>query len=150
TVAILGAVLLLAVDLPAQEAAGGPPAAPQGVEVLARGPVHEAFASLTADPTPTQPIPRHPPKALQEMPPEEKRGGDVLWIPGYWQWDDERKDFLWVSGIWRVTPPGKRWVAGYWQDVGEQSQWVPGFWSDAGNRDDGQQQVTYLPQPPAP
>jgi hypothetical protein len=142
------AVLLLAATLHAQVAA--PPAAPEGVEVLARGPVHEAFASLTAEAVPTQPVPRHPPKPIEEMPPEEKPEGDVLWIPGYWQWDDERKDFLWVSGVWRVAPPGKRWVAGYWRDDGEQSQWVPGFWADNPKDEAAAQQVTYLPQPPAP
>ena len=36
------------------------------------------------------------------------------WIPGYWAWDDERADFLWVSGIWRALPPGRQWVPGYW------------------------------------
>jgi hypothetical protein len=149
----LGIVLLLVAALPAQEAAapaGDPPAAPQGVEVLARGPVHEAFASLTAEAVPTQPVPKHPPKAIEEMPPEEKPDGDVLWIPGYWQWDDERKDFLWVSGVWRVAPPGKRWVAGYWRDDGDQSQWVPGFWAENPKDEAVAQQVTYLPQPPAP
>jgi hypothetical protein len=153
TGAALGAAgLLLVAALHAQEAApaGDPPAAPQGVEVLARGPVHEAFASLTAEAVPTQPVPRHAPKAIEEMPPAEKPDGDVLWIPGYWQWDDERKDFLWVSGIWRVPPPGKRWVAGYWRDDSDQSQWVPGFWADNPKDEAAAQQVTYLPQPPAP
>jgi hypothetical protein len=128
---------------------GDPPPEPQGVEVLARGPVHEAFASLTAEPVPTQPVPRHPPKAIEEMPPEEKPDGDVIWISGYWHYDDDRKDFLWVSGLWRVVPPGKRWVAGYWRDDADQSQWVPGYWAAAA-QDDQAQQVTYLPQPPQP
>jgi hypothetical protein len=157
---LAGGVFLLAVvgvgldpALWGQDAAAPPaePAAvPAGVEVQARGPVHEAYADLTADPQPTQLIPKHPPEALQEMPPEEKPDGDVVWIPGYWQWDDDRKDFLWVSGIWRVQPPGKRWVAGYWRDVGDQSQWVPGFWTAVEQDTEATSQVTYLPQPPAP
>lgn len=33
------------------------------------------------------------------LPPDQKpEGDDVAWIPGYWAWDDERNDFLWVSG----------------------------------------------------
>ena len=34
----------------------------------------------------------------------------MAWIPGYWAWDDERNDFLWISGIWRALPPGRQWV----------------------------------------
>ena len=36
------------------EATSDLPPVPKGVEVLARGPVHEAFASLTAEPAPTK------------------------------------------------------------------------------------------------
>ena len=38
----------------------------------------------------------------------------MAWIPGYWGWDDDRSDFLWVSGIWRNLPPGRQWMPGYW------------------------------------
>jgi hypothetical protein len=124
------------------------PAAPQGVEVLARGPVHEAFATPTADPVPTKPVPKRPPKALEEMPPDQKPEGDVVWINGYWAWDDDRSDYLWVSGIWRTVPPGKQWVAGYWKESSDQWQWVPGFWSAA--QEEAKSDVTYLPAPPAP
>src|SRR5262245_17215053 len=133
---------------PAEAAPREAPAVPQGVEVLARGPVHEAFASLAADPKPTKPIPRQPPKPVEEVPPEEKPEGDVLWISGYWAWDDERSDFLWVSGVWRTPPPGKRWVPGYWREDGSQWQWVAGFWTVAGQAEQQEQEVTYLPEPP--
>lgn len=123
-----------------------PPAAPQGVEVLARGPIHEAFASLTSEPAPSKPVPRKPPTPIEELPPEEKPDGDVLWIGGYWAWDDDRNDFLWVSGTWRKAPPGKQWVAGYWREEGEQWQWVAGFWAKETKEAD--QKVTYLPAPP--
>ena len=44
-----------------------------------------------------------PPEAIEEVPPEQRPEGDnVAWIPGYTAWDDERGDFLWVSGIWCV------------------------------------------------
>jgi hypothetical protein len=125
------------------------PPVPQGVEVLTRGPVHEAFATPTTEPVPTTPVTKAPPKPLEEMPPEQKPEGAVVWIGGYWAWDDDRKDYLWVSGTWRTAPPGKRWVAGYWREEGTQWQWVPGFWSQA-EAEKTHQQVAYLPQPPAP
>jgi hypothetical protein len=151
---ILGAGLVTQTTLRGQDAAPAedapPPPVPKGVEVLARGPVHEAFASLTAEPQPTKVVSKKPPKALQEMPPEEKPDGDVLWIGGYWAWDDDRNDFLWVSGVWRTPPPGKQWVAGYWREEGDGWQWVPGFWTVAAKQDAPQQDVTYLPKPPDP
>src|SRR5438067_1152452 len=110
-----GVVLLLAAGLAwAQQDASAPiassappnemPPVPKGVEVMARGPVHEAFATLVAEPTPTKPVPKKPPEALKEMPPDQKPEGDAIWIGGYWASDDDRNDFLWVSGIWRIVP----------------------------------------------
>jgi WXXGXW repeat (2 copies) len=148
---IVGAGLVLQTNLRGQDAApaDAPPPVPKGVEVLARGPVHEAFASLTAEPQPTKVVPKKPPKPLDEMPPEEKPEGDVLWMGGYWAWDDDRSDFLWVSGIWRTPPPNKQWVAGYWREEGDDWQWVPGFWT-AVAKQDAPQEVTYMPKPPDP
>ncbi len=150
---ILGGGLLALSPLRGQDAApdDAPPPVPKGVEVLARGPVHEAFASLTAEPQPTKAVPKKPPKALQEMPPDEKPEGDAIWISGYWAWDDDRSDFLWVSGVWRTPPPGKQWVAGYWRDQDDGAQWVPGFWQPvAAQQQDAPQDVTYYPKPPDP
>ena len=97
----------------------GPAAAEAGVQVLTRGPVHEAFAeTVTFDPEPGIVVPKAPPAAIEELPPDQKpEGANVTWIPGYWGWDDERSDFLWVSGIWRDLPPGRQWVPGYWGQV---------------------------------
>lgn len=140
-------VLLAAVCLlPAQEGQAPPPPSPQGVEVMARGPIHEAFASLTGEPVPSRPVPKKPPAPIEELPPAEKPEGQVVWIGGYWAWDDERSDYLWVSGVWRKSPPGKQWVAGYWREDGDRWQWVPGFWTAEARGDD--QKVTYLPEPP--
>src|SRR5437016_3452747 len=110
--AILGSALLIAGwtnhIAPAQQTAP-PPAAtatseqPQpGVEVLARGPVHEAFAQpYAADPAPTPVVPKAPPAPVPELPPNNKPdGANVEWIPGYWSWDGDRADFIWVSGTW--------------------------------------------------
>ncbi len=143
---ILAAVLVggaLAPPAGAQD----PPSVPQGVEVQARGPVHEAYASPTTEPVAAKPIPKQPPAAIEELPPAEKPEGDVVWISGYWAWDDDRSDFLWVSGVWRKSPPGRQWVAGYWREEGSQWQWVPGFWTAAAKKEE--QQITYLPSPPA-
>src|SRR5437867_2448331 len=100
---ISGGQRLRAQDAPAAE----PPPVPKGIEVLARGPVHEAFATPTTEPAPTKSVSKPPPKPIEEMPPEQKPDGDVVWINGYWAWDDDRNDFLWVSGIWRTPPPGR-------------------------------------------
>jgi hypothetical protein len=117
-----------------------------GAEVLTRGPVHEAFAGMvTFNPEPGIVISKAPPEVIEEMPPEERPEGDnVSWIPGYWGWDDERSDFLWVSGTWRALPPGRAWMAGYWGQTPRGHQWISGYWADASVRE-----TTYLPPPPA-
>ena len=118
----------------------------EGVEVLTRGPVHEAFAeTISFDPEPGIIVPNQPPEAIEEIPPEQRPEGDnVAWIPGYLAWDDERADFLWVSGIWRDLPPGRQWMPGYWAEVGSGYQWISGYWADA-----TQTEIQYLPAPPA-
>jgi len=116
------------------------------VEVLTRGPIHEAFAAPSDyDPEPGPVIPAEPPPVIEEIPPLEKPEGDnVLWIPGYWSWDEEREDFIWVSGIWRIPPPNCSWVPGYWTHVVGGYTWTPGFWMLI-----EVEEVAYLPQPPA-
>ena len=77
--------------------------------------------------------PREPPAAVQELPPDQKPEGDnVVWIPGYWSWDEDRADYLWVSGFFKVASAGRRkWVPGYWNQSDTGWQWVSGFWADA-------------------
>jgi hypothetical protein len=117
-----------------------------GAQVLTRGPVHEAFAGVvTFNPEPGIVVTKVPPNIIEEVPPEEKPEGDnITWIPGYWAWDDERSDFLWVSGTWRALPPGRAWMAGYWGKTPQGYQWTSGYWADATARE-----TTYLPPPPA-
>ncbi|MCW1916896.1 hypothetical protein OJ996_25125 [Luteolibacter sp. GHJ8] len=114
-------------------------------EVLTRGPVHEAFAeAVSFEPEPGILISTQPPEVIDELPPEQELEGDnVTWIPGYWAWDEDSSDFLWISGIWRNIPPDREWVPGYWNEVGSEYQWVSGYWSDTGT-----EEVTYLPAPP--
>ena len=116
-----------------------------GVEELTRGPVHEAFAaSVSYDPTPGILVRSSPPSMIEEVPPEQRLEGDnVAWIPGYWGWDEEQGDFIWISGIWRNLPPGRQWVPGYWGEAEGQWQWTSGYWAD-----ETTQEVAYLPQPP--
>jgi hypothetical protein len=117
-----------------------------GAQVLTRGPVHEAFAGIVSyNPEPGIVVTKTPPGVIEEMPPDVKPEGDnVTWIPGYWAWDDERNDFLWVSGTWRALPPGRAWIAGYWGTTSQGYQWTSGYWADAAANE-----TTYLPAPPA-
>lgn len=120
-------------------------AAEQGVEELTRGPVHEAFATtISFDPEPGMIVRMVPPAMIEEIPPEQRLEGDnVAWIPGYWGWDEDQNDFIWISGVWRNLPPGRQWVPGYWGEVDQQWQWTSGYWED-----EAAEEVAYLPEPP--
>lgn len=132
-----------------------PGAADSSAQIMTRGPVHEAFAApLVHDPKPGPVIDRMPPKPVEELPPDQKPvGANVQWIPGYWQWDAGRNDFLWISGVWRDPPPGCQWVPGYWNEVQGGTQWVPGAWVPIPEAAQSQaapspSQSLYLPAPP--
>jgi len=116
----------------------------EDVQALASGPIHEAFAEAVAlDPEPGIVAPKAPTALIEEIPPEQKPEGDVQWIPGYWAWDDEMNEYIWVSGIWRVPPPGRQWVPGYWTPAGQGYQWISGYWASAKAKE-----TEYLPEPP--
>src|SRR6266404_2628605 len=120
--------------------------APEQAEVLARGPIHEAFAQPLEDAKPNAgaTAPKAPPAPVEENPPELKPEGEaVQWVPGYWQWDEERGEFIWLSGTWRNPPPQRRWVPGSWREVDGVWQWSPGFWAPE-NQDD----LSYQAPPP--
>jgi hypothetical protein len=133
---------------PNNMAAAQQPAEDPNVEVMTRGPVHEAYAMPVSQGQAAAGVvvPRQPPAAVDEVPPDMKPDSEkATWIPGYWSWDDDRKDFIWVSGVWRVPPPGFRWMPGYWQDnQGQGYQWISGYWMPA-----HLQEATFMPQPPA-
>lgn len=110
-----------------------------------RGLVDGAFAvPVIFDPTPGFVVSSPPPTPIDEIPPDRRpQGDDVAWIPGYWGWDDDRSDFIWVSGTWRNMPPDRQFVPGYWREVQGGYQWGSGFWQA-----DRIETVQYLPPPP--
>lgn len=118
----------------------------EDLNVLTRGPLHEAFASAhQSDPQSSTLIHQAPPQLIDELPPEYKpEGNNVQWISGYWAWDDAQSDFIWISGIWRDVPPNRRWMPGYWDAEGNAHRWVSGFWIE-----EAQHELAYLPTPPA-
>jgi hypothetical protein len=118
-----------------------------GDDVLTRGPLHEAFAAPVNLSGAVPPIvAKRPPESINETPSAYQPQGDgAVWIPGYWDWDDQRSDFTWVSGVWRNPPPDRQWIGGYWTQAGNGFQRTPGFWTSAET-----EEVQYFPQPPAP
>src|SRR5262249_54885450 len=89
-----------------------PPAPPPRPRAPPRGPRRRP---APPPPAPPRGLPRGPPPPIEELPPELKpEGDDVVWVPGYWDWDEDSADFVWVSGFWREPPPGRDWVPGFW------------------------------------
>jgi hypothetical protein len=119
-------------------------------EVLARGPIHEAFAATAEQPSAGDIAPKGPPDPIEELPPDQKPEGDnVQWIPGYWSWDAERMDFIWISGFWRQPPPNHVWVPGSWHGAGNGYQWTSGFWQLHAPNQPAAPEIEYLPTPPS-
>jgi hypothetical protein len=145
---LAGLLALIAVPARGQDPSVDPNTPPPGQEILTRGPIHEAFAEpVVFDPKAGPVVPKAPPAAIEEVPPDQKpEGGNVQWIPGYWAWDDSRGDYIWISGLWRDIPPGRQWVPGYWHQVDGGYQWVSGAWMS--EQADPSQQPQYLPEPP--
>ncbi len=120
----------------------------ESMEILTRGPVHEAFAEVSINEAQPGTIAatRGVPDPINEIPPDFRPEGDnIEWIPGYWCWDEDQNDFIWVSGIWREVPPGRQWIAGYWTQVEGGYQYISGFWTES-----NQPETVYLPSPPKP
>ncbi len=117
-----------------------------GEDVLTRGPLHEAFAAPVNLSGVVPPIvAKRPPEPINEAPSAYRPEGETVWIPGYWDWDDQNGNFVWVSGIWRTPPPDRQWIGGYWTQTVDGFQRAPGFWTGADT-----EEVQYFPQPPAP
>ena len=114
-------------------------------EVLTRGPVHEAFAEPITLQTDEGLVSfKQPPPSINEILSGEKPEGDnFVWVPGYWAWDVDRNDYIWVSGCWRTAPPKMSWMPGYWTRINAGWKWVSGFWMQTGNNE-----IEYLRAPP--
>ncbi len=142
---VVGGSATLAVS--GEEGNSAPPPVPEQEqpEVLSGGPVHEAFAGpVNLQPQDILSAPREPPPAVDEQPPDrspEKQG--LIWVPGYWAWDDDDENFIWVSACWRAAPPGMIWTPGYWAPREGAWAWVSGYWKPI---DSGEPE--YLPEPP--
>ena len=65
--------------------------------------------------------------------------------PGLLGLDEDRADFLWVSGVWRVPPPNRHWLPGYWQQADGGWRWTSGYWGLSSDTT-----VDMLPPPPDP
>jgi len=93
-------------------------------------PLHEAILTALKDRAANY-ADKVPPQRIAERPGEVAPNPNSQWIPGYWDWDASRREFVWVTGTWRVPPPGKFWVDGFWRHVDDKG-WtrVPGFWSE--------------------
>ncbi len=142
---LLGVILFI--RMPMSMAASETESNDDDTQVLTRGPLHEAFADVSVDKgRPGLVAPRSVPDPINEIPPDYKpEGQNVEWIPGYWSWDDERQDFIWVSGVWRDIPPGHQWIPGYWTAVEGGSRYISGYWALS-----EQTATEYLPPPPEP
>jgi|GEM_PF-742782 len=115
----------------------------EGIHVLGRGPIHEAFASpVDRSGQAGMVSPETPPVSIDEVPPDV-RPAEAVWIPGYWFWDELTDDFIWVSGVWRVPPPGQQWVPGYWHRLENGARWISGFWAPL-----NASAVSYVETPP--
>ena len=117
-----------------------------GVKVAEKGPIHEAFAQPGAEVRGKEmTAPKAPPAPIAEIPPEIKpEGSNVKWIPGYWQWDENKNDFIWVSGFYRNVPPNRNWQPGKWIERDGKNIYTPGYWSLA----TANNLKTDLPEPP--
>jgi hypothetical protein len=144
---LIGYALAAEQPTPSGEDVNVPPATPaqEQPEVLTRGPVHEAFAKpVDVQAQAGLVAPNEPPANIEEIPPAERPQGDrFVWVPGYWSWDGDRNNYIWVSACWRVAPPNMYWVPGYWAPVTGGWVWVVGFWATA-----GVQEIEYMPAPP--
>src|SRR5438128_285507 len=92
TASVVACVLGLAAGQTAVRAQASAPLGQQaaGIEVLARGPIHEAYGQpVEREPTAGPIIPKAPPQPVPEQPPDLKpEGANVQWMAGFWAWDD--------------------------------------------------------------
>lgn len=105
-------------------------------------PIHEAFVTKYNDPAAPVVIPVQPPADIQEKIPR-KPSNDMIWIPGYWSWSQIQKNYVWVCGVWRRSPPNQYWISGGWQQQQNGWVWLRGFWYSS-----PEENLTFIPNTP--
>lgn len=99
------------------------------IEVLENGPVNEAFITpIGGDNLIFNAISAKPPEPIDERIPLQT-DSQAEWIPGYWAWQNELHDFIWVSGTWRRPPQDHLWISGFWKEYPDGWVWIHGFWN---------------------
>jgi WXXGXW repeat (2 copies) len=73
--------------------------------------------------------PKPPPAPIAERPAGPRPQRRAEWVPGYWDWDPSRAEFVWMGGIWQVPTPGTIWVGSQFLRDGGGWYRRPGFWS---------------------
>src|SRR5208282_4537314 len=67
---------------------------------------------------------------VYEQPPLPAPG--YLFVPGYWFWDADATDYVWIPGTWVEAPqPGYLWTPGYWGYQGGAFVFHEGYWGTA-------------------
>jgi hypothetical protein len=141
---LLSVALMASLGLPQEPAIQPDPQDP--IQIQPRGPLHEAFAQpFDVQPGPGPVVPKEPPPMIPEDPPEQRPDNpNAQWYSGYWAWDAQKGEYMWVSGTYRVAPQGRTFMPGYWQRTDDGWRWVQGFWANA-----NQPELPYTPEPPA-
>lgn len=91
-------------------------------------PIHEAFVSKYSEARNPAIRGKQPPAPIIEKQPAQPYS-DMVWIPGYWTWDDAKSDYSWICGVWRRSPPNHTWISGSWEKNQGGWSWAKGFWS---------------------
>jgi hypothetical protein len=54
---------------------------------------------------------------------------NMMWMPGYWAYDQDQGDYYWVPGSWVEAPyQGALWTPPYWGWYGGQYRFHRGYW----------------------
>ena len=75
--------------------------------------------------TPVDVAPPPLPVYVVPAPPQD----NVVWMPGFWDWDEDYGDYYWVPGTW-VQPPAVNvvWTPGYWGWSDGRYYFHRGYW----------------------
>ncbi|MDB2614278.1 hypothetical protein N9Y92_03885 [Chlamydiales bacterium] len=111
--------LFLLAGLPLSAKAGKP---------IEHGPIHEAFVEKLSGDIILEALPTQPPRNIIERVPKQPNE-KMIWIPGYWAFDEKGTDFIWVCGVWRLPPPTHDWQPGFWKKFDEGWVFLKGFWN---------------------